>query len=55
MNITEIYGQHYRGKSATEIMRARAPKQTSEEIAKQMSDFGEANVKRYDSFGELIK
>ncbi len=50
----ERYGKNYRGKSAGEIMRSRAPKQTSEELAEQMKNFGEANVKRYDSFGVLL-
>ena len=28
---------------------------TSEEISKDVEDFGEKNVKKYDSCGELIK
>ena len=52
----ERYGKNYRGKSATEIMRARAPTQTSEEIKSQIEAFLEKDgiIKRFTMSGMEI-
>ena len=56
MNIEEIYGQNYRGKSATEIMRSRAPTQTSEQVQEQIEAFlaKDGIIKRYDNLNVEI-
>lgn len=52
----EVYGQHYRGKSATEIMRARAPTQTSEQVQEQIEAFlaKDGIIKRYDNLNQEV-
>ena len=52
----ERYGKNYRGKSATEIMRSRAPTQTSEQVQAQIEAFlaKDGIIKRYNNLNQEV-